>query len=193
MKTPWQRADATGNEHAHQSALFQWAAMAAWGGLACADDPFSYSKPGHARAKYAVEPIEALKWLHAIHNQGHGDAIRGNRAKAEGVRKGVPDIFLPVAVVSKKRYGFNSDILSGSYGAVVGWQSQNQGELIINHAWHGLYIELKRPDSVGKKSGNTSDVQNVWIEQLRVSGYAVEVCVGWLEARACIIKYLGLE
>ncbi|MFO4987381.1 hypothetical protein RCK87_26925, partial [Salmonella enterica subsp. enterica serovar 1,4,[5],12:i:-] len=42
--------------------------------------------------------IPQLKRLFAIHNQGHGDKIRGNRAKAEGVKKGVPDLMLPVVI-----------------------------------------------------------------------------------------------
>lgn len=176
MKTPWQRADATGNEHAHQSALFQWAAMAAWGGLACADDPLSYSKPGYAREKYGPQGgietgFDRLKWLHAIHNQGHGDAVRGNRAKAEGVRAGVPDIFLPVRI--------------RDFRVPLG--------TVIPTICCGLYIELKRPDSVGKKAGETSGEQDKWISYLREAGYKVEVCVGWLEARACLIEYLAYK
>jgi hypothetical protein len=168
MKTPWQRADATGNEHAHQSALFQWAAMAAFAGVVAADDPASYAGGGHWQKLVQAgqsKPDSRFSWLHAIHNQGHGDAVRGNRAKAEGVRKGVPDIFLPVPRVN---YGWGED-------------------------FHGLYIELKRPDSVGKKAGSTSQVQDEWTEYLRSAGYAVEVCVGWLEARACLMKYLGIS
>lgn len=63
----------SGTEHGEQVALFAWAAY--------------QSRIGTA---------EYLGLLFAVHNQGHGDAIRGAHAKAEGVRKGVFDLFLPV-------------------------------------------------------------------------------------------------
>src|SRR4051812_7142849 len=82
----------SGTEHAHQVALFAWAAVACYHGFAVAN---LWAKSGVLDPQYNRRPIPCLKWLHAIHNQGHGDAIRGGRAKAEGVRKGIPDIFLP--------------------------------------------------------------------------------------------------
>ena len=69
-------------ESAHQTALFAWAAQ-------------------------SVGSMPELKWLFHIPNGGsRGDtarsrAIAGGRIKAEGVRKGVPDICLPIA---KKGY-----------------------------------------------------------------------------------------
>lgn len=64
---------ASGQEHGEQVALFAWAAY-----------------------QRRAQGIEALAYLFAVHNQGHGDAVRGARAKAEGVRAGVSDLFLPV-------------------------------------------------------------------------------------------------
>lgn len=80
----------SGSEHGHQTALFAFVAMArlrgwAWAWAWANDEPCDFTSP----------PVLALEWFHAIHNQGHGDAIRGARAKAEGVRKGVADTFLP--------------------------------------------------------------------------------------------------
>ena len=65
----------SGTEHGEQVALFAWAAWQVYNG-----------------------PAEAaeLAYLFAVHNQGHGDAIRGAQAKAEGTKKGVSDMFLPV-------------------------------------------------------------------------------------------------
>lgn len=68
----------SGTENAHQTALFQWAAM----------------NQGNA---------PELRWLFAIPNGAtFGDdaksrAIRGGRMKAEGLRDGVVDVMLPVS------------------------------------------------------------------------------------------------
>lgn len=58
-----------GTEHAEQSALFCWA---------------------------AASGIPELKWMHAIPNGGERNAIVASRMKAEGVRTGVWDVFLPL-------------------------------------------------------------------------------------------------
>jgi hypothetical protein len=74
--TPEQLAK-SGSEHAHQTALFAWCAL-------------------------NVNQYPELKWFHAIPNGGNrGDtaqsrAIEGGRMKAEGVKRGVADCFLPV-------------------------------------------------------------------------------------------------
>lgn len=81
-----------GTEHAHQVAFFAWCAMAMNHGIANAmsEDAYKGTRP------YATTPVFELDLIHAIHNQGHGDRIRGARAKAEGVRAGIPDVFLPM-------------------------------------------------------------------------------------------------
>ena len=91
------------SEHAHQSALFCFMAMAEKHGFAAAYDDKCYTQAGYAHSVYgAHKPIPELKWLHAIANGGaRGDieksrAIRGGQLKAEGVKKGVSDISLPV-------------------------------------------------------------------------------------------------
>lgn len=70
MITPEQLA-AAGTEHAHQAALFQWIAT------------------------QTQHPL--LKLCFAIPNGGHRSKATAARLKAEGVKAGVPDIFLPVA------------------------------------------------------------------------------------------------
>jgi len=86
----------SGTEHGQQMAVFAWANCAAMYGFEWANDDLAYShstREALNRAfRYEVAP---LKWLYAIHNQGHGDAIRGGKAKAEGVKAGVPDMCLP--------------------------------------------------------------------------------------------------
>jgi len=54
----------------------------------------------------------------------------------------------------------------------------------------GMWIELKRPVSVGKAKGIASDDQNIWLEKMRSQGYKGIVCYGWIEARDAILKYL---
>lgn len=102
MPTPAQLAK-SGTEHGHQTALFAWAAMACRFGFEAANDDKSYTVAGHAERTYGVTSnVPELKWFHAIPNGGtRGDdaksrAIRGGQLKAEGVRQGVPDTFLPV-------------------------------------------------------------------------------------------------
>lgn len=90
----------SGTESGHQRAVFCWAAIAIHHGFDVADN---FDAIG--RAAFKDSPglgIPELKWLHAVPNGGsRGDtadsrAIRGGQMKAEGVKVGVSDIFLPV-------------------------------------------------------------------------------------------------
>lgn len=186
-QTPWEMA-AVGKEFSHQSALFAWAAMAKAFGVEAAGEQMSYCHPGHAKRclegnlKLGFDDrLPQLKWLHAIKNQGHGDAIRGSRSRQEGVRSGVFDIFLPVAVVTDKFYDYGQSVLCGSYGAF-----DHRGNPMHSH--HGLYIELKKP-----KDGKPSDKQLEFQADIRAAGYAAEICYGWEAARDVILKYLGRD
>jgi len=87
--TPEQLAR-SGTEHGEQMALFAWAAT--------------------------CEYKEQLRWMHAIPNAGaRGNKIAAAHLKAEGVKAGVADIFLPVPQMEYSRFRY-----------------------------HGLYIEMKR-------------------------------------------------
>ena len=93
-----------GTEHANQRALFAWANMAVMYGPDIANIDEAYTVKDFAKdcnKEFLRFPVPQLKWLHAIHNQGHGDAIRGAKAKAEGVKTGIWDIFLPVSIVDE--------------------------------------------------------------------------------------------
>jgi len=156
MPDPWSYAKTS--EHSHQAALFMWANMAQMFGPVIADDPHSYTVAGFAKTQFdnagklgykiASKPITQFKWLHAIHNQGHGDAVRGATAKAEGVKAGVYDMFLPVP-------HFN-------------WSS-----MAIDY--HGFYLELKigkgKPSDKQnefaadmREAGYATDVAWGWLE-----------------------------
>lgn len=87
----------SGTEHGHQAALFAYCAVAYLHGFDVADE---WCKTGvipqtTPYSMHETPTVPALEWFHAIHNQGHGDKVRGANAKAEGVRKGVADTFLP--------------------------------------------------------------------------------------------------
>ena len=152
------------SEHSQQAALFCWAAL-------------------NERNDFR------LKLLHAIPNGANfGDdkksrRIRGSRMKQEGLKTGVPDVFLPVPAPS---------IHDPNYGG-------------INRVWYsGLYIEMKRPDARYKKktpahkwdTGGVDPEQVVWLTMLEQQGYKCVVCYGWYEAANEIKFYLtgsGLE
>lgn len=160
--TPWELA-LPGTEHAHQRALFSWASIAADYGFHYAWDELAYdhrTRPGLA-LRYWASSEPKLKRLFAIHNQGHGDAIRGGRAKAEGVKAGVPDIMLPV--------------------------SQRGIDVM---PCNGLFVELKRPKTDKRGKGSASEKQEDWITYLNDEGYIAVVCVGWEDAARAIQRYL---
>ena len=105
-----------------------------------------------------------LKLIFAIPNGGNRNIVTAVRLKAEGVRAGVPDLFLPVP-----RPSFMGGKLAGRYQM-------------------GLWIEMKK-----RKGSTTSKEQHWWHEKLRDQGYRVEVCKGAEEAIKVISDYLGIE
>ena len=64
---------ASGTEHSQQTALFMWACSP--------DNPY----------------VELLKWMHAIPNGGKRSQATAAILKAEGVKRGIGDVFLPLA------------------------------------------------------------------------------------------------
>ena len=55
---------------------------------------------------------------------------------------------------------------------------------VARHGYHGMYIELK------VKGGKLSDKQKEWLRLTAEQGYKSIVCVGWIEAKEAIEKYL---
>lgn len=163
--TPIQLCKST-KEKGTQTALFAWANMAQVHGWEAADQDASYTAKGHAAKLLALhnDAEPRLKWLHAIHNQGHGDAIRGAANKAQGVKAGVSDIMLPVR--SNVRLiidnGFNTQV-----------------------KYSGLYIELKR-----ETGGHASKEQKEFGEFVISQGYMYKCIIGWFLASRVIKEYL---
>lgn len=91
------------DEHAEQAALCRWWAM------------------------YAARMGIPERLLFAIPNGGRRDAVTGARLKAEGVRAGVPDMFL--AVPRKNAPGLFLELKKAKGGQVSGSQKQMHHEL----------------------------------------------------------------
>ena len=124
-------------------------------------------------AEIASLKFPALKMLLAIPNGafygGHWSVA--NKMKAEGVKKGVPDIFLPVKKIDVGLEVVVNDELSEQFGKV----------------WCGLWIEMK----AGKNK--PSEQQKWWLEQLEKQGYVTRVCYSAEEAIDEIAEYLNSE
>lgn len=163
MIDPWSYVRKGDSEYAHQVALFMWANMAAKFGEKAASFPESYMIEGFAKNRLAGndDRLPQLDLLFAIKNAGHGDAVRGARSKAEGIKKGVPDIFLPVASFDK-----------------------------YANTYSGLFIELKRPKTENKLEGRASKEQCKWAEALEAQSYLVKLCYGWEAAKIVLLDYL---
>lgn len=109
-----------------------------------------------------------LGLIFAIPNGGDRHRVVAAKLRGEGVKRGVPDLLLPVPGI----------------GGGKRWT-------------HGLFIEMKAPDKRkqdgGLKAGALSPDQSWWVHQLTMQGYTVEVCCGFEEGRKAICDYMGIE
>lgn len=115
------------------------------------------------RIEASVSKHPALSNIFAIPNGGHRHPVVAANLKQEGVRAGVPDIF-------------------------VAWTTNAGGW----DTTPGLFIELKIPSRRNERNGGLSDEQMAWRVRLITAGYEVEVCYGWVEAWNLIVDYLRL-
>ncbi|UYA98920.1 hypothetical protein IVIADoCa8_39 [Xanthomonas phage vB_Xar_IVIA-DoCa8] len=185
------------SEHSQQVALFAYVAVARIYGFDIADE---WCKTGKL-PKYDVSPeglprdmqddeierfgrvvtwskaVPALEWFHAIPNGGsRGDdeksrKIRGGQMKAEGVRQGVADTFLPWPVYE---------------------QSPTDSQQMVVK-WCGLYIEMKKPSLRPKSEtakGGASDEQIAFGQYAQRVGYGWAVCYDWEQAVCYLRSYI---
>lgn len=134
----------------------------------------SRSETAHQRAFFCWASLPEtknvypeLKWMHSIPNSGaRSNAIAAGQLVAEGLKSGVPDIFLPVAndfeFFPIRKYS-------------------------IDNRWHGLYIEMKREDGT---PSDFSDKQIEFANDKLADGYLWLPAYGWKQARACVELYL---
>jgi hypothetical protein len=162
---PWDYAERSGNEHAHQTALFMWANMAVQFGYFVANHKEAYTEAGWAMKHAQGDLIWQLKWLHAIKNQEKGGVIRGAMAKAEGVKPGVSDIFLPFPMS-----------YDGAHNLALPRVTK-----------HGFYLELK----VDKNQPSNQQLE--FKANMESVGYHCAIAWGWLEARQQLLEYLRIK
>ena len=132
-----------GTESANQIALFAWAA--------------------DNREEYPM-----LEIMHHIPNGGHRNKSTANRLRLEGVRAGVPDIFLPFP--SKGFHGLYIELKAPNMRPQTVWEPR---------------------DEVGS-IGGLSPSQKAMAIKLFDCGYDWYVCYGWEEAANTIINYLEI-
>lgn len=101
MPSPWSLSK-SGTEHGEQAALFCFISVAARFGWEAACDELSYTERGYAEAHPSAVAMADLSWVFAVPNGGsRGDNQRsaqivGAQMKAEGVKRGVSDLFVPI-------------------------------------------------------------------------------------------------
>jgi len=100
-------------EHDEQVRLFQWAA-------------------------WAINRYPELELLHAIPNGGHRNPATAARMKREGVKRGIPDIFLPVP--RRGYYGLYLELKRPMGGRLSGAQA----EVIAKLKEQGFRVDVCR-------------------------------------------------
>lgn len=157
----------SGSEHGEQRAFFAYLAVVALYGFNVADDWAAGMGIEAAKASRTndMRPLPWMRYVFAIPNGGLRDKITAGKLKAEGVKPGVPDIFVPFP-----RY---------------------VGHAPCSIA-HGLFIEMKRTKSTGKAKGRLGEAQEPFHQFLADTGYRVAVCYTWREAVAALKSYLGV-
>lgn len=158
------RAD---TEHAHQRAFFAWLNYARLFGFEVACQIADQGYPVGKLPASFVNP--ELELFHAIPNGGKRDKITAGKLKAEGVKAGVLDTFLPVP----KPFQYPHEGL---------------GEM-VTATYNGLYIEFKAPQYATRKDGGLSEAQNRFINNVRHTGYCARVAYSWREAANILIAY----
>lgn len=143
LYTPTELAK-SGTEHGNQEAIFSWANIASEYGYILAQDDRMYtdSKFVELQSKPHYNPFVDLKLMYAIPNQ-IPNAVVAARMKAEGVKSGVPDIFLPVArygkhglyIELKRNKNVDKKMAKGRIAA-------NQSAYALALIEHGYQVEL---------------------------------------------------
>lgn len=130
------------SESSQQKALFLWAAQ-------------------------SVGKYPQLAYMFAVPNGFFATIAQKGKMKAEGLRNGVPDIFLPWAMRFCQ-------------------QTYDAGE----KKYAGCFIEMKIEKYRNRKNGGCSEEQIDFIQYAVTAGYYCKVCYNWMEARDTLIAYL---
>lgn len=127
------------HEHNEQVLLFHWAEL--------------------NKGRYPI-----LNYLHSSQNgMKTASKLHALRAKRAGMKKGVPDVFLPYPKKDK------------------------DGNII----YLGLFIEMKRKIVKGEPKPQSTREQEAWIKYLNEVGYKATLCYGANEAIDCVKDYIS--
>ncbi len=161
----------SGSEHGEQRALFGWAVVAEAHGFDAAFDDMSYIKGlAHIEAVYPNRvPVPELARMFAIPNGGLRDKVTAAKLKHEGVKRGVPDVMLPLPC---RRFA----------GLFVEMKRSEEREA-------GAKAGKTR---IKRRAGVTSEFQDDWIGALRNVGYACSVCFDWRSAARDVQSYIEM-
>jgi len=159
-------------EHAHQRAFFAWLAYAAYSGFDCAHEWVC----GVTSLSVSTSAFPELTLMHAIPNGGHRSKSEAAKLKAEGVKAGVLDTFLPVS-------------MPFTYPA----RMENGNEYRAASRYNGLYIEFKAPAYKNRKNGGMSANQDAFCDAVREQGYCARVAYSWREAANHVMAYYGVS
>jgi hypothetical protein len=122
------------SEHAEQAALFRW-------------------------AEFARARLPELALLYAVPNGGHRHKATAARLKAEGVKRGVPDVCLPVA--RSGAYGLYIELKTERGKATpeqLGWirALRHQGYAAeVCHGWESARSMIEHYLTAGPQRGST--------------------------------------
>lgn len=165
----------TNSEGEHQKAFFAWINKAHRYGVTVASYEEAYYTHERALAfQKVVDDVSMLDFdlIHAIPNGGDRSARQGSSLKVQGVKPGIPDIFVPIPMVHRS----NNSYITKS----------------------GLYIEMKKPELMRKVSFNdlqsilsvaSSDQQDK-ITRLSKLGYVSVICFTWQQAVYELCHYM---
>lgn len=127
-----------------------------------------------------IETQPAIRnFIFAIPNGGLRNKAVASKLKKQGVKAGIPDIFMPVPLyASQFKCSEHKNIRDCEKYRCI----KVEFDSIMIKA--GLFIELKR-----KKASKVTDQQKEWLLRLENFSYEVAICYGWEEARDIILNY----
>lgn len=112
-------------------------------------------------AKLAEKGLPEVRWMFAVPNGGARNVIVASKLKAEGVKRGVPDVMLPVSrggyhglwielKAGKNRTSAEQDdwiaaLLRAGYLVQVVWDEWQEAQAIIERYLAGNLTREKRP------------------------------------------------
>ena len=123
-----------------------------------------------------------LKNIFAVPNGGLRNKRVGVKTKMEGLKAGVPDLFLACAKLPEDfQDTFEQKTYTDKKGNVSPYWKLSGG------VYFGLFIEMKFG------SNTTSKQQKEWIRKLRDKHYKCVVCYSWQDARDIILEYIEAD